>query len=153
VSDREYIDFVDEGLDLLKDLVCDFEVSVGRPKKGEDSPTLSDLSNAWNCPRSTMSEWRLVSKFYPTDARTFDPDIITWTHYNLARKSSEGDLCNALELLEHAQEQHMATRAFERYLDGIYFEGVFRRSDLPEWLRDQIPDDVLWVTVQRNKEE
>jgi len=161
--EMEYIDFVDRGCELLQrrdadawqlgDLVIDFEITVGRPKDGEDAPTLSDLANSWDVSKSRMSEWRNTSKFYPTNVRTFS---VSWSHYNLARRSADGELDNALELLSNAEKLHMGIREFQRYLKGIFYEGEWQGNgtDIPGWLRIFVPRDAkLWITVQRYKDD
>lgn len=162
----EYIDTVEKGRAILsghdKDfwklgaLAANAEITVGRPKEGEDKPTLGDLANAWNVSKQSISAWRSTYIFYPTSARTFDEDIISWEHYNQARCAADGDLENALELLCHAERLHLGSRAFKRFLKGIYYEGEWQGNgtDIPGWLRLYVPRDVkLWITVQRMKED
>lgn len=156
--EMEYIDYVDRGVELLQkrdvnawelgDLVVDFEVTVGRPVDPE-APTLADLAISWDVSSQRMSEWRNTSKFFPTDVRTFG---LTWSHYNMARRASGGELDNALELLDAAKRLHLGVRAFERYIKGIYYEGAWQ-GELPEWLQGLIPHGVNpWVTFKKAEE-
>jgi len=157
--DKDFTDFVAEGRGLMQardrnswglgDLACEFEVTVGRPTD-PDAPTLGDLAHEWDASTQRVSEWRNCSSFFPTDARRFD---LTWTHYNRARRAAEGDIDNALELLEMAVRLHMDTRAFERYIKGIYFEGPILAGTLPSEIAAVIPKSAgaVWVIVKRNE--
>jgi len=157
--DKDFSDFVSEGRGLMQardrnswglgDLACEFEVTVGRPGD-PDALTLSDLAGEWDASTQRVSEWRNCSAFYPTDARTFD---LTWTHYNQARRAAGGELDNALELLEMAVKLHMGTRAFERYIKGIYFEGPVKIGELAVGLQAMIPGGVkeVWLVVKRTE--
>jgi len=157
---KDFSDFVTEGRDLMQardknswrlgDLACEFEITVGRPTE-PDAPTLGDLAHEWDASTQRVSEWRNTADFYPTDARTFD---LTWTHYNQARRAADGDLDNALELLDMAVGLHMGTRAFERYIKGIYFEGAVKIGELAAGLQAMIPGGVkeVWLVVKRNEE-
>lgn len=158
---KDFGDFVDEGRELMQardtnawalgDLACEFEITVGRPKDGDkDVPTLSDLAREWDASTQRVSEWRNVASFYPTHVRTFD---LTWSHYNQARRASDGDLNNALELLDMAVRLKMHVREFERYIKGIYFEGLVKVDQLAAGLRAMLPDSAreVWVTIKRNE--
>lgn len=155
MSDKEFSDFVEQGVELLKerdtqawqlgDLVVDFEVCVGRPTD-PDAPTLGDLANAWDVATPRMSEWRNTSKCYPSDVRTFN---LSWSHYNMARKAADGDMETALDFLCVAERLHLGVRAFKRHLDGIYFEGVWE-GELPKWLQGIVPSNIeLWVIFKK----
>jgi len=157
--DKDFSDFVDEGRELMQardrnswllgDLACEFEIEIGRPSDA-DAPTLGDLAREWDASTQRVSEWRNCSAFYPTDARRFD---LTWTHYNRARRAADGEIDNALELLEMAVRLHMGTRAFERYIKGIYFEGPVKIGELAVGLQAMIPGGVkdVWLVVKRNE--
>jgi hypothetical protein len=156
--ERDFTDFVAEGRDLMQardrnswglgDLACEFEVTIGRPGD-PDAPTLGDLAHEWDASTQRVSEWRNTAGFYPTGARTFD---LTWTHYNQARRAADGELDNALELLEMAVKLHMGTRAFERYIKGIYFEGPVKIGELAVGIRAMLPGDIkeVWLVVKKN---
>lgn len=158
--EKDFTDFIAEGVVLMEkrdrnswelgDLACEFEITVGRPSES-DAPTLSDLANGWNASTQRVSEWRNCSSFYPTHVRTFH--TLTWSHYNKARRASNNCLDNALELMEHAASQAMGTRAFERYLKGIYFEGFVQAGTLPEAIKYVLPRGAaqVWVTVKREE--
>lgn len=159
MSDKEFSDFVEQGVELLKerdtqawklgDLVVDFEITVGRPTD-PDAPTLGDLANAWDVATPRMSEWRNTSKFYSSDVRTFN---LSWSHYNMARKAADGDVENAIDLLDTAERLHLGVRAFKRYIDGIYFEGVWE-GELPKWLQGIVPvNGQVWVVFKRNEDQ
>lgn len=152
---KEFSDFVDAGRQLIQkrdnnawelgDLAVDFEVTVGRPTD-PGAPTLSDLAREWDVDTPRVSEWRNVAKFYPANVRTFED--LSWGHYNQARRASDGDLENALELLADAQRIHLGIRAFHRYVSGMYYEGEWN-GPLPEWLQALVPHGAkLWVTVK-----
>lgn len=155
---NDFADFVNAGRELcsqrdsgawdLGDIAVRFEVTVGRPTD-PDAPTLADLAHEWDASSQRLSEWRNTSAFYSTDARKYD---LTWTHYNQARRAADGELDNALELLEMAVRLHMGTRAFERYIKGIYFEGPVKIGELAVGLQAMIPGDVkeVWLVVKRN---
>jgi hypothetical protein len=158
--ERDFSDFANEGRELMQsrdknswslgDLACEFEITVGRPGD-PDAPTLSDLAHEWDTSKQRVSEWRNCSAFYRTDARTFD---LTWSHYNQARRAADGSLDNALELLEMAVRLHLGTRAFERYIKGIYYEGPVKIGELAAGLQAMIPSGVkeVWLTIKRNGE-
>jgi hypothetical protein len=147
----EFSDFVAAGLPLIKardshswalgDLAVDFDIKLGRPDD-PDAPTLGDLAREWNVSSQRVSEWRNVSAFYPTDARTFDT---TWEIYNMARRASNNSLDNALELLDKAVSQAMTVASFRRYLKGIYFEGPIPTDQLPLRLHGLVPSGVTEV--------
>lgn len=159
MSEKEFGDFVTEGRELLKsrdtnawelgDLACEFEITVGRPSD-VDAPTLGDLAHEWDASTQRVSEWRNTSAFFTTDARTFD---LTWSHYNLARRASGGELDNAIELLDMAVRLHMGVRAFERYIKGIYYEGMIAIDQLAVGLRAMLPDSAqeVWITIKRSE--
>ena len=154
---KEFGDFVEEGLELVKgrdknawalgDLAEDFEVTMGR-HNNPDTPKLADLANAWDVDTPRVSEWRNVAKFYPPKVRTYE---LSWSHYNLARRASDNDLENAIELLDHALMGAMGVRAFRRYLDGIYYEGSVKVTDLPTGLQVMVPSNVkmVWLTIKK----
>ncbi len=156
---KDFSDFANEGRELMQardrnswglgDLACEFEVTVGHPIDA-DAPTLADLAHEWDASTQRVSEWRNTAAFYSTDARSFD---LTWTHYNQARRAADGELDNALELLEMAVRLHMGTRAFERYIKGIYFEGPVRIGELAAGLQAMIPGGVkeVWIIVKRSE--
>jgi hypothetical protein len=162
MSERDFTDFVSEGRTLMQardknswglgQLAWDFEITVGHPSD-PDAPTLGDLAREWDASTQRVSEWRNCYGFYVkegTDARKFD---LSWSHYNQARRASEGDLDNALELLDMAVRLHMGTRAFERYIKGIYFEGAVPVGVLDVGLLAMIPSGVkeVWLVVRRNE--
>lgn len=156
----DFIDYVDQGRALLDtrnanswalgDLAVDFEVKVGRPSD-EDAPTLADLASAWDVETPRVSEWRSVAAFFPGNLRMNE---LSWSHHNLARRASGGDLEEALELLSVAQAQHMGVAAFRRYCAGLYFEGPVAVEDLPRALRLLVPDGdgEVWLTFGRMKD-
>jgi len=152
----EFADYVARGRELrqsrdsdtweLGDLAADFEVKLGRPDN-PDGFTLAMLANEWGVSRQRASEWRNVSAFYSTDVRTFP---VSWEVYNIARRHSQNDLENALELLETAVTLHYTSaRDFERFVRGILHEGVFHKNELPPRLHGILPDGKLWVTIKR----
>lgn len=156
----DFEDFVAAGVELIQardtnayalgDLCVEFEVKVGRPND-PDAPTLSDLAHAWDVDTPRVSEWRNVARFYPPNVRTRE---LSWTHYNMARRASNGSLDNALELLDTADRLHMGVRAFRRYLDGTYYEGEIAHGELPARLQAIVPAGVkLWVVLRRWRDE
>jgi len=157
--ERDFSDFVSEGRDLMQardknswglgDLACEFEVTVGRPTD-PDAPTLGDLAHEWDASTQRVSEWRNCSAFYSTDARKY---ALSWSHYNQARRAADGEIDNALELLEMAMRLHMGTRAFERYIKGIYYEGTVKVCALDVGIQAMIPGGVkeVWLVVKRNE--
>jgi hypothetical protein len=154
---QEFDDFVSAGLKLVKqrdkqawqlgDLACEFEVKVGRPSD-PDAPTLGDLAHAWDVDTPRVSEWRSVAAFYPANVRTVE---LSWSHYNMARRRSDGSLENALELLDSAERLHLGIRPFKRFLNGEYFEGKVKRSDLAPHLQAMLPERIyeVWMTLKR----
>jgi hypothetical protein len=160
-EEREFGDFVAEGRILVEqneanqwalgDLACAFEISVGRPSKDdEDTPTLGDLANGWGLATSTVSEYRTLAAFYPKNLRLYE---LSWSHYKLARKASNGDVEEALALLEEAERQAFTIAAFRRFLEGIYYEGELYQEEVPDRLRAFVPGQArLWVTVKRREE-
>ena len=157
----EFADFVAAGVMLMQtrerntwqlgDLAVDFEVKVGRPTD-PDAPTLGDLAAAWNVEVQRVSEWRLVSAFYPANLR-LNGDL-TWSHHNMARRASRGDLEQALELLRIAAVMNMGVAAFRRYCAGLYFEGPVEVDALPIELQMLVPDGAaqVWVTFGKMKD-
>jgi len=157
----EFSDYVEQGHALmdtrnanswaLGDLALDFEVKIGRPAD-PDAPTLSDLAAAWDVETQRVSEWRLVSAFYPVNLR-MNGDL-SWSHHNLARRASGGDLEEALELLRIAAVMHLGVAAFRRYCAGLYFEGPVEVDALPIELQMLVPDGAaqVWVTFGKMKD-
>lgn len=156
----EFAEYVAAGVDLmttrnanswaLGDLAADFEVKIGRPSD-PDAPTLSDLAAGWDVEVQRVSEWRLVSAFYPVNLR-MNGDL-SWSHHNLARRASGGDLEQALELLSIARAQHMGVAAFRRFCAGVYFEGPVSVDDLPVPLQGFVPTgaDKVWLTFGQDR--
>lgn len=159
---NEFSDFVTAGLELVKgrdknawalgDLCVDFEVKIGR-HSAPDTPKLADLAHAWDVDAPRVSEWRNVALFFPPNVRTYED--LSWSHYNMARRVSDGDLENAIELLDKADQLRMGVRAFRRYLDGIYFEGDIPLSELPVGIRVMVPSTIprVWVIVKHTSGE
>lgn len=83
------------------------------------------------------------------------PTLAGRGHHNQARRSADGDLDNALELLEYAQAQAFTVASFRRFLKGVVFEGKVRRRDFPLWLQAILPSFVgeFWVEIKRVKPE
>lgn len=157
---KEFSDFVAAGRELIQkrddnawelgDLAVEFEVTVGRPSD-PDAPKLGDLAHAWNVDTPRVSEWRNVARFYPENVRTFED--LSWGHYNTARRASDNSLKKALELLGEARRQSLGIRAFQRFINGTYYEGEWK-GPLPEWLQGLVPRGMrLWVTVKRMTED
>ena len=157
----EFADFVAAGVELmttrnanswaLGDLAVDFEVKVGRPSDPA-APTLSDLAAAWDVETPRVSEWRSVAAFFPGNLRMNE---LSWSHHNLARRASRGDLEQALTLLDIARVQHMGVAAFRRFCAGLYFEGTIPVADLPDPLQGLVPDGerLVWLTFGREKRD
>lgn len=155
----DFIDYVALGRALMQarntnswalgDLAVDFEIKVGRPSD-EDAPTLSDLASAWDVETPRVSEWRSVAAFFPGNLRMNE---LSWSHHNLARRASGGDLEQALELLRIAAVMNMGVSAFRRYCAGMYFEGPVAVDALPIELQMLVPDgeSLVWLTFGRDK--
>jgi hypothetical protein len=161
---RDFGDYVTEGRellasrntnswqlgDLLVDAVRDLEIKPGRPTD-ENAITLSDLAREMDVETPRASEWLSVAQFYPANVRTAE---CSWSHYNMARRASNGSAANALELLATAQALHLGIAAFRRYIKGEYFEGYVERHELPPRLQAILPSAApgVWVVMKRAQE-
>ncbi len=164
-------DIVEKGLPLIEasnahqwqlgDLAAAFEVKVGRPANDDEATKLVDLAKAWGKPSSTISPWRLTSKFWPKPTRSVD---FSWEFYNRARteikKRMKGADLDAQQaygaaLLEIAELRHFDTESMVRYVRGIYFEGSAHVSRIPSEIRSFLPPDAdfVWVVVSQLKED
>jgi len=157
----EFPDFVAAGLplikardtnswalgDLLVQAVQTLDIQPGRPRD-PDALTLGDLASAWDVDTRRVSEWLAVARFYPLNLRTFGD--CRWRHYNLARRAADGDLETACDYLQKAVELHFGVRAFERWLNGVYWEGPVARHELPDKIQLALPGEAdVWVTVRK----
>jgi hypothetical protein len=149
---KEFADFVEAGRPLAQardnaawpmgELVADFctkfniDVKAGKPTH-PDEPKLADLADAWDIELARLSEWRKCWVFYAPhfNFRSDENKPFTWTHYNAARRFSDGKLDNALELLDAAERQHMSANEFRRYLKDR-FSAVESKND-PEPIPDE----------------
>lgn len=124
-------------------------IAPGRPTADSDEPTLSDLAREWDTELPRVSEWHSVAAFYPSPVRTFN--TLTWSHYNAARRAADGELDNALELLEDAVRLHLGINAFKRWLAGEIFEGYVPRAELSPRLQGMLGrgDQGAWMILKR----
>jgi len=142
INPRPYEYFVDRGVKLrtfrdnaaweLGRLAAEFteeyDITPGRPPKDDQTPTLSALAHDLDMRPESLGQFRLCHLFYPEDQHT-DQSL---AHHDLARRNSDGDLENALELLDIAKQQHMSAANFRQYLKGDYWSGVI---DCKNWLQ------------------
>lgn len=160
---QDFEDFVDAGLvlvhkrddnawalgDLAVAFVDAFPVHPGRPVDPEQ-PTLSDLAAGWDVEKPRVSEWHSVAAFFAPNVRRTN---ISWTHHNMARRASAGDINNAIELLDAVERLHLTVAAFRRYLGGIYYEGAVDYNRLPEELQAVVPaGKKLWIVIKEDVE-
>jgi hypothetical protein len=64
---------------------------------------------------------------------------LTWAHFNRARRASENELGNALELLDQAMLLKLSGDQFDAYCRGEYFAGPVEWAELPARLQEQVP--------------
>lgn len=138
------------------DLICvafsEQVIKAGRPLADSDEPTLSALADAWDEPLPKLSALHLTADFYKPNVRMSE---LSWSHHDLARRHSDGQVDNALELLGTALGAHFSVKTFRMYLSGDYFEGPIDSKDLPEWMWSIIPRNQkhVWIKVKRFQEE
>lgn len=104
-----------------------FDPKPGRPAANANVRTLGELAAEVDISSKRLSEaWKNAS-FYGS-VRTFG-DYATWAHHDLARRNAD-DVDAALRYLAVAKLKHLHYRAFQRWFEGILFEGELTRDEL-----------------------
>jgi hypothetical protein len=119
----------------------------GRPPRIDPSITLEDVAREAQIDRRRLGERLKTHQFYPPSKRRFDPDAVSWSHYNAARVKSDEDLERALEALAWAETRHKSKESMIRWMTGQWEASVFHRSELtPRQLdRLEIPQAEEWI--------
>lgn len=165
-NDPELMDYVAAVMPLLKERdknawtlgdiiveavdVLGIKVTAGRKKADDDQLTLGELAGMLNQPTPRVSEWLKCSALYPEEHRPHNfraYEDLTWSHFNLARRKSGGELDMALTLLNHAVRLCLNYNSFKRWLNGEVWEGYLDYDQIPSEVQPFAkPDQPIWAT-------
>lgn len=127
-----------------------FDPKPGRPAANSNVRTLSDYAAEVDISARRVSECFANSKFY---GELRQPDM-TFAHHDLARRNANGDIEEALTLLETARKLKLHYRAFVRHIKGILYEGTIEADKLPADLRSFIGDRRrVWISIEEEDDE
>lgn len=158
VRGRERRKSSDDGKWAQGDDICEmvkvlgFDPKPGRPAANSNVRTLAELASEIDTSSRRLSEAYVNSAFYGTLRR--DGDYQTWSHHDKARRASGGDIEEALTLLDTAVELHLHLRAFQRYIDGVLYEGSIDTAELPARLQAFAGERArVWISIESEDDE
>jgi hypothetical protein len=130
------------------------ELKRGRPPKDYQGPTLTGYARDIGEVTARLSECGNTYAFYPENVRgSEDYADLTWRHFNRAREAADGQLDNAMELLDMAARLHLGVDDFSNYLAGNYFAMLVEWHELPERSRPFVPvGRPVWLIGKRPQE-
>lgn len=137
----EALRLVREGDDKNKWLAGDMAVAwLSQVEHGKQKDELASLAEGAGYTYSGFRERHDCSNFWPPAARQWQEGVITWSHYNRARRGT--DYAGAVERMKHADANSLTVVAFDKWLGGDKLErsNLSDEMILPVW---QLNDETI----------